>query len=396
MENLIGVPVFIGVLLLAMVLGATASATRFCTMGGVSDWLNIGDTGRLLAWFMAIAVAIGGATLLEATGIVSLDATRPPYRATEFAWPRYLLGGFLFGIGMVLASGCPTRNVLRVGSGSLKGLVVLLLVGISAWLMTRTDLYAIVFHSWLQHLSVNPGPPQDLGALLAAATGMDRAAARMWLGGLLVLALLIPVLRSADFRSRRGNVIGGVVVGLCVTGAWYLTGGPWGRAWQDDALWLDQPPIGVGVQSYTFVNPLGETLTFIGNGGSLQLLTVGMVAVLGVLLGALAWNVLTGRFRWEWFTTREDFLRHAAGAVLMGVGGVLALGCSVGQGITGVSTLALGSWLALAAMIIGAATALRVQYYRLLYEDASLLDALISAWVDLHLLPRRWRRLDAL
>lgn len=396
MENLIGVPVFIGVLLLAMVLGATAGATRFCTMGGVSDWLNIGDTGRLLAWFMAIAVAIGGATLLEASGIVSLDATRPPYRATEFAWPRYLLGGFLFGIGMVLASGCPTRNVLRVGSGSLKGLVVLLLVGISAWLMTRTDLYAIVFHSWLQHLSVNPGPLQDLGALLAAATGMDRAAARMWLGGLLVLALLIPVLRSADFRSHRGNVIGGVVVGLCVTGAWYLTGGPWGRAWQDDALWLDQPPIGVGVQSYTFVNPLGETLTFIGNGGSLQLLTVGMVAVLGVLLGALAWNVLTGRFRWEWFTTREDFLRHAAGAVLMGVGGVLALGCSVGQGITGVSTLALGSWLALAAMIIGAATALRVQYYRLLYEDASLLDALISAWVDLHLLPRRWRRLDAL
>lgn len=396
MENLIGVPVFIGVLLLAMVLGATAGATRFCTMGGVSDWLNIGDTGRLLAWFMAIAVAIGGATLLEATGIVSLDATRPPYRAAEFVWPRYLLGGFLFGIGMVLASGCPTRNVLRVGSGSLKGLVVLLLVGISAWLMTRTDLYAIVFHSWLQHLSVNPGPPQDLGALLAAATGMDRAAARMWLGGLLVLALLIPVLRSADFRSHRGNVIGGVVVGLCVTGAWYLTGGPWGRAWQDDALWLDQPPIGVGVQSYTFVNPLGETLTFIGNGGSLQLLTVGMVAVLGVLLGALAWNVLTGRFRWEWFTTREDFLRHAAGAVLMGVGGVLALGCSVGQGITGVSTLALGSWLALAAMIIGAATALRVQYYRLLYEDASLLDALISAWVDLHLLPRRWRRLDAL
>lgn len=396
MENLIGVPVFIGVLLLAMVLGATAGATRFCTMGGVSDWLNIGDTGRLLAWFMAIAVAIGGATLLEASGIVSLDATRPPYRATEFAWPRYLLGGFLFGIGMVLASGCPTRNVLRVGSGSLKGLVVLLLVGISAWLMTRTDLYAIVFHSWLQHLSVNPGPLQDLGALLAAATGMDRAAARMWLGGLLVLALLIPVLRSADFRSHRGNVIGGVVVGLCVTGAWYLTGGPWGRAWQDDALWLDQPPIGVGVQSYTFVNPLGETLTFIGNGGSLQLLTVGMVAVLGVLLGALAWNVLTGRFRWEWFTTLEDFLRHAAGAVLMGVGGVLALGCSVGQGITGVSTLALGSWLALAAMIIGAATALRVQYYRLLYEDASLLDALISAWVDLHLLPRRWRRLDAL
>lgn len=396
MENLIGVPVFIGVLLLAMVLGATAGATRFCTMGGVSDWLNIGDTGRLLAWFMAIAVAIGGATLLEATGIVSLDATRPPYRAAEFVWPRYLLGGFLFGIGMVLASGCPTRNVLRVGSGSLKGLVVLLLVGISAWLMTRTDLYAIVFHSWLQHLSVNPGPPQDLGALLAAATGMDRAAARMWLGGLLALALLIPVLRSADFRSHRGNVIGGVVVGLCVTGAWYLTGGPWGRAWQDDALWLDQPPIGVGVQSYTFVNPLGETLTFIGNGGSLQLLTVGMVAVLGVLLGALAWNVLTGRFRWEWFTTLEDFLRHAAGAVLMGVGGVLALGCSVGQGITGVSTLALGSWLALAAMIIGAATALRVQYYRLLHEDASLLDALISAWVDLHLLPRRWRRLDAL
>jgi len=80
----------------------------------------------------------------------------------------------------------------------------------------------------------------------------------------------------------------------------------------------------------------------------------------------------------------------------MGIGGVLAMGCTIGQGITGISTLALGSFLALGAIILGSATTMKVLYYKMLYEDASVFDALLSGWVDLHILPRSLRRLDAL
>lgn len=396
MDSLVGLPVLLGVFALALVLGAVAGKTRFCTMGGVSDWLNIGDTGRLGAWFLAIAVAILGATVLESLGVLSLSETRPPYRAAEFAPVRYLLGGFVFGIGMVLASGCPTKNLVRFGNGSFKALVALLAVGVCAYLMTQTDFYAVVFYSWLQYLNLDLGRSQDLGSLLAGISGLDAALLRPLAGGLVAAAILAMVLRSVGFRARRDNLLGGLVIGLCIVGGWYLTGGPWGRQWQDEALWLDRPPIGVGVQSFTFVNPTGEMLRFIGAGGAAYLLTFGVVAVCGVVLGALVQALATRRFRLEGFASGGDFLRHAGGGALMGVGGVLALGCTFGQGITGVSTLALGSFMALGAIILGAATTMKVQYYKLLYEDASLLDALLSGWVDLHLLPRAWRRLEAL
>ncbi len=396
MSELIGLPVLGGGFALALVLGAVASKTRFCTMGGVSDWLNMNDTGRLGAWFMAIAVALVGALLLEAAGVFGLGDTRPPYRAAGFSPLRYLLGGFLFGIGMVLASGCPTRNLIRLGNGSLKALLTLLTVGVGAYLMTRTDFYALVFHSWLQHLTLTIEGGQDLGNLVAMPFNAEPGRVRLLVGLTLVSLLLLMLLRSADFRRLPANWAGGVVVGLCVVGGWVLTGGPWGRAWQDEALWLAQPPVGVGMQSFTFVAPTAEMLSWIGAGGELRLLSFGVVAVIGVALGALLHALIVRRFRLEWFNSIGDTLRHLGGGALMGIGGVLALGCTVGQGITGVSTLALGSLVALGSIILGAATMLRVQYYRLLYEDASLLDALLSGWVDLHLLPRRWRRLDVL
>lgn len=400
LSGLIGLPVLGGVFVLAMVLGAVSSKTHFCTMGGVSDWLNIRDTGRLGAWFMAIAVAMLGVTLLEAAGVLSLAATRPPYRETGFALIRYLLGGFAFGIGMVLASGCPTKNLVRLGNGSGQALVALLAIAGGAWLMTRTNFYALVFHSWLQYLTVDFSrygiPDQDLGSLLAAAGGFDAQRLRLLLGLALALLIALVVARSADFRARGDNLLSGLVVGLCVIGGWYLSGGPWGQSWQDAAQWLDQPPAGVGVQSFTFVNPLGEMLTYIGAGAPARLLTFGIVAVAGVVTGAFGHSIVARRFRPEWFRSWSDFLRHLIGGALMGIGGVLALGCTIGQGISGTSTLALGSFLALGAMILGAASAMKIQYYKLLYDDASWWDALLSGWVDLHLLPQTWRRLEAL
>lgn len=400
MSQWIGWPVLAGVFGLAVLLGAVASQTRFCTMGGVSDWLNINDRGRLGAWFMAIAVALLGVSILEATGTVDFGDTRPPYRSTVFAPARYLLGGFLFGIGMVLASGCPTRNLIRLGNGSLKALVTLLVVAVCAYLLNQYGFYGLLFHSWLQYLAQDLGrfdlPGQDAGSLVAALFGADPPTTRLLIAWLLAGLILLLVLRSADVRRLPGNPLSGIVIGLCVVGGWYLTGGPSGQEWQEEALWLEQPPVGVAVQSFTFVGSTGEVLAYLSAGGNSRWLTFGVVAIAGAVLGALLHAVVARRFRLEWFSSPADAGRHVGGGVLMGVGGTLAMGCTVGQGITGVSTLALGSLLALAAIILGAATTLKVQYYRMLYEDASLFDALLSGWVDLHLLPRGWRRLDAL
>jgi hypothetical protein len=211
-----------------------------------------------------------------------------------------------------------------------------------------------------------------------------------------IAVIAIVLLFTADFRASREAWSSGLLVGLIVAGGWYLTGGPWGQEWLEAAEWLDQPPAGVAVQSYTFVNPLGEMLDFLFQSGAPHLITFGMLGAAGVVLGAAAMALLSGSWHLEWFASWGDFMRHMIGAALMGCGGVLAMGCTVGQGITGVSTLAVGSWLALISMILASATTMKIQYYKMLYEDASMLDAWLSGWADLCLLPASWRRLEAL
>jgi uncharacterized membrane protein YedE/YeeE len=399
-ESLIGLPILAGSFVMALVMGAVAHKTHFCTMGGVSDWINMGDKGRLGAWLLAIAVAVLGVMVLELQQIADLDNTRPPYRSSNFAWPRYLLGGLMFGVGMTLASGCTTKTLIRLGGGNLKSAVVLLVVGIFAYLMTRTDFYGIVFHSWMQPLSLDLGQlglsSQDLGNLLGTVvenhdTVFLRAAAAVAVAG----AIVVFVLATAGIRGNGNNLFAGLVVGLCITGGWYLTGGPIGQEWIEAVEWLDERPVGVAVQSYTFVNPVGETLSYFSDPGNTLLLTFGVAAVFGIVIGAFLYAVISGKFRIEWFASWSDFLRHIIGAALMGIGGVLALGCTIGQGISGVSTLALGSFLALGATILGSVIAMKVEYYRIVYEDASWSATFLSTLVDLRLLPKSLRRLES-
>ena len=177
MEITLNMQVLIGAFAIAVVLGAVVNRTNFCTMGAVSDWVNMGDGRRMRAWFLAIAVAIVGVMVFELFALADLDTTRPPYRSSNFAWPRYLLGGLLFGVGMTLASGCGNKTLVRIGGGNLKSLLVVIVAGVFAYLMTKTDFYAVLFHSWVQPLSVNLGAMgfdgQDLGSLVAGVIGGD-------------------------------------------------------------------------------------------------------------------------------------------------------------------------------------------------------------------------------
>jgi hypothetical protein len=383
---------------IAFVMGAVVQKTNFCTMGGVSDWVNMGDTGRMGAWLFAIAIAIAGVLFLEGRALVTLDSTLPPYRSASFAWARYLLGGLLFGVGMTLGSGCGNRNMVRIGGGNLKSLIVLAVIGVMAYLMTKTRFYELAFHGWINPLSVDlahwGASSQEMSVLLAQASGLELAQSRYLLGGALVLLFLVLAFRSAGFRSRFDNILGGAVVGLAVLGGWYVTGGSLGQQWLEAVEFMDTPPIGVGAQSYTFINPAGEWFAFLLTPGW-SLVSFGMAALAGVVAGSFIYSLITGTFRFEWFSSWHDLATHLAAGVLMGIGGVLAMGCTVGQAISGFATLALGSLLTFLAIILGSALTMKVQLYRMMYEgEANLFSALVTSLADFRLLPKALRRHD--
>lgn len=366
--------VLVAVFVIAMALGAIVNKTNFCTMGAVSDWINIGDTGRMRAWLFAMAIAITGVLVMETAGLINLSGeTFPPYRTANFSWLRYLVGGALFGIGMTLASGCGNKTLVRVGAGNLKSLMVLVIASVMAYLMMWTSFYEKGFHPWVSATAIDLAQhgvnTQQLGAVIAGLSGLPFSPAlHAVTGAVLALGLFIYVFRSVDFRGSVDNLLGGAAVGFAVLAGWYLTGGSLGQAWKEYAEFASQVPSRVQVQSYTFISPMGDSVRYLLSPDNTALINFGVVALAGVIAGSFIYALITKSFRIEWFVSLKDFISHAAGGVLMGVGGVLSMGCTVGQAITGMSTLALGSLLTFFAIVIGAAATMKYQYWRMLQE----------------------------
>jgi len=361
----------LAVLALALVFGAAAQFSRVCVPGGLGDWMFRGEHGRLAAYFIAIGVAVIGTGLLQALAGIDLNDTRPTYRSPEFAWGRYAIGGFLFGVGMVLARGCPVRNLVKLGQGNLQSLPVLLVMALTAYAMTRTSLYADWFLPWVGSLSLNLTqfgvPRQDLASLFGG--GADLA---------LVLALVVGVAfltlsaRSlARSTAHRGTIwLGGGLIGATVAAAYWLTGGPLGQKAMEAAEMMDTPPEGLGTQSFTFAAPLGDVVHYLSHPAATSAITFGVVAVAGVLLGALLSALARREFAMQRFGAPREWARTLTGAVLVGVGSVLAMGCTVGHGLSGIAVLALGSFVGLAAILAGAWSALKVE--ALLSERATV------------------------
>jgi uncharacterized membrane protein YedE/YeeE len=374
MEFTIHNQVLLAVFAIAVIIGAVANKTNFCTMGAVSDWVNIGDTGRMRAWVFAMALALSGVIALEAGGVVNLSAeTFPPYRTANFAWLRYLVGGLMFGIGMTLASGCGNKTLVRVGSGNLKSLVVLLIAMIGSYLMLWTPFYEKLFHPWVSATAINLAqhgvPTQEVGSIITGMFGMQPSRALNFTVAIIAaIGMFAFVFRSVDFRGNADNILGGAVIGLAVVAGWYLTGGNMGQAWKEYADMATDIPSRVQVQSFTFISPMGDSVRYLMNPGKMSLINFGIMALAGVIAGSLLYALVTKSFRIEWFSSFRDFAIHAVGGVLMGVGGVLSMGCTVGQAITGISTLAVGSILTFCAIVIGAAGTMKFQYWRMMQE----------------------------
>ncbi len=405
---------------IAFILGVVVNKTNFCTMGAVSDLVNMGDAGRLRAWILAATVALIGVMLLEALGRVDLSSTLPPYRGSEFQWGRYILGGLLFGIGMTFASGCGNKTLIRIGGGNIKSIFVFVVIAIIAYYMVDpfkelpATWYQTYFSSWLGEASISLSTPQDLGSIVGNWFNVEPLTMRLIVGGIVAVIALRYIFGSADFRKSGDNIFAGVVIGLIVMLAWYVTSnvavttedgsfsmtqfyGEWDMMMDSEAGKPKNGSTNLQAQSFTFISPIGQMFGYVGSSFSSAFMTFGVVSVLGVIFGSLLWSLVTRSFRIEWFNSFKDFYMHMIGAVLMGFGGVLGLGCTVGQGISGVSTLALGSFLVFISIVFGSAITMKIQYYQMVYEeDATFIKSLLSSLVDMKLLPAGMRKLDAI
>ena len=385
--------------ILGFILGYVVNKTNFCTMGAVSDLVNIGDSSRLKAWLLAITTAIVGVTSLEYFGIVDVSESRIPYRNSVLFWPRYIIGGIMFGIGMTLASGCGNKILIRIGGGNLKSIFVLLIAGLMALLMTRTDFYGLIFHSWMSPISPDLAklgiPDQSVQTIFSSLTNIDAGNILITIFiPLLICVFLLKYIFSSYTSLSSDNILSGVVVGLVVTFAWLISGGELGQAWIENNDFLDTPYPSVGVQSFTFINPMGEVLIYTSSVFDNFYLTFGVTALISTIVGSFVYSLISNNLRIEWFANKHDFFRHFIGAVLIGIGGVLSLGCTIGQGVSGVSTLALGSIITLLSIIFGASLMMKIEYYKAVYEESSFIELLKNALIDLKVLPGKLRTLE--
>ncbi len=352
-----------GGFVLAFIFGAIANKSNFCIMGAISDVVNMGHWGRVRMWLLAVAVAIIGANLLHYFGQV--DLTKSVYQRPVLPWLSLLLGGALFGVGMTIAAGCTNKNLVRLGGGSVRSLVVLVFLAISAY-MTLKGLFAQWRSSYLDPVAIdlttlglaNPG----LGTLVAKLTGLPAPAALLTSLGAVGAVLLGFVFIDGRFRRNPVQVAAGLVLGLLVVAGWYLTG-HLGHGENPETLEMVYFATNTRtLESVSFVAPTAYSLEMLmlWTDKSLRV-TFGIASVAGVVLGSFACAIVTRQFRWEGFASLQDLRTQLTGAVLMGFGGITSLGCTVGQGMSGLSTLALGSLLAVAGIVAGAVAAMKWQ-----------------------------------
>jgi uncharacterized protein len=352
---------------IAFVFGLVAARTNFCTMGAISDVVNMGHWGRMRMWLLAMAVAILGTTALAYSG--QIDLAKSFYLRPNLTWLSYAVGGLLFGIGMTLASGCGNKTLIRIGGGSLKSIVVLLFLAASAY-MTIKGLFGVWRVAWLDPVALDLGARgiagQDLGTLAAPLLGIERRTAIAALAAIVGIAMLAFVFADRDFRASWEHWLGGAVIGLAVVAGWYVTGH---MGFGENPETLENTYFATNsrtLESMSFIAPAAYLLELLMLWSDKSLAaTFGIAVLLGMVAGSGVYALASRTFRWEGFSSAKDTANHLIGAILMGVGGVTAMGCTIGQGITGISTLAVGSIIATLAIMAGCWATLKYQYWRL-------------------------------
>ncbi|KQP38901.1 YeeE/YedE family protein [Pseudorhodoferax sp. Leaf274] len=350
-------------LALSMVFGAVAQRTHFCTMGAVSDIVNMGDWTRMRQWALAAGVAVLGFGALVFSG--RIDPSSTLYASNRWLWLSALVGGGMFGFGMVLASGCGSKTLVRIGGGSLKAVVVFVVMAVAAGATLR-GITAVVRVATVDPVSWQLGTQAALPQLLAPVAGWGLPATSLALG-LVVGGALVGWALVGDGFVRAGNLLAGLGIGAVLVAMWWVSGHLGHVAEHPETL--QEAFVGTysgRIEALSFVAPYAHALDWLMFfSDNSRVLTLGIVSVVGVVAGSAVVALASHRFRWEGFGGPGDLANHLCGAVLMGVGGVTAMGCTIGQGLSGLSTLSLTSFVALAAILAGAVAALRYQHWRL-------------------------------
>jgi uncharacterized protein len=341
MPSAANIVILIG-LLIGLVYGAVGLLSGFCLMSSLRGWWAQGDSRLVRTYALAMGGAIAATQLLAMRQVVDLG--KSIYLQPTFSAPLMFVGGILFGYGMVLSNGCGSRALVLLGRGNLRSLVVVIVLGIAAE-VTLKGLIApgrIELLQWTQMTASATSMPA-----LIAKLGVSETFARSLVAPIISAALIIFAFSHAPFQRAWGQIAAGLIVGLLVAAGWYATG----YLGADE---FNPTP----VTSLAFIAPIADTLQYLMLSTGLTL-NFGIVTVAGVFAGSLVTALATQRFHWEGYSSPQHMLRSVSGAVLMGVGGATALGCSVGQGLTGLSTLALGSFVAVAGIFLGTAIGLR-------------------------------------
>ncbi|SDS63983.1 YeeE/YedE family protein [Bradyrhizobium canariense] len=329
-------------LVIGLIYGAVGLLSGFCMMSGLRGWWAQGDSRLVRTYALAMGIAIAATQLLAVRQVVDLG--KSIYLQPTFSAPLMFFGGLLFGYGMVLSNGCGSRALVLLGRGNLRSLVVVIVLGVAAQ-MTLKGLIApgrIAILQWTQMTATVTSLPALISKL-----GVSETFARTLVAPVVSAGLIIFAFAHAPFQRAWGQIAAGVIIGLLIAAGWFATG----YLGADD---FNPAP----VTSLTFVAPIADTLQYMMLSTGLTL-NFAIVTVIGVFTGSLVTALATQRFHWEGYTSPSHMLRSISGAVLMGAGGAMALGCSVGQGLTGLSTLALASFVAVAGIMLGTAAGLR-------------------------------------
>ncbi len=329
-------------LVIGLIYGSIGLLSGFCMMSSLRGWWAEGDGRLVRTYALAIGVAVVVTQLLAAQG--SVDLGKSIYLQPSFSAPLMFFGGLLFGYGMVMSNGCGSRALVLLGRGNLRSFVVVVVLAIVAQ-MTLKGLIAPARIAMVQ-ASQATATVTSVPALLASF-GLHEIPARMLAASIIGALLIMFAFAHQPFRRSPGQIAAGVAVGLLIAAGWFATG----YLAADD---FNPTP----VTSLTFVAPIADALQYVmlSTGSTLNF---GIATVGGVFAGSLVTALATGRFHFEGYQSPRHMLRSAGGAALMGAGGVMAFGCSIGQGLTGFSTLALASLVAVAGIMAGTAVGLR-------------------------------------
>ncbi|MEL7166063.1 MAG: YeeE/YedE family protein [Pseudomonadota bacterium] len=326
-------------LLGGIALGLAARVGRFCTLGAIEDVLYSSDSRRIRMWGIAIGVAIIGTQWAMATG--AMDASATTYLDRVWNPAATIIGGALFGYGMALSGNCGYGALARLGGGDLRSFMIVLVMGLSAYFVMSGPLaHARV---WLFPVETDAEAAQGFGVFAQSVWGISPLITGLVLGG----GILALSLSSADMRASPRHIFWGAVVGLAVVSGWLGT------------YWIAQSGFGnEPIETHTFAAPIGDTIYYsMTASGNTVSFSVG--SVLGVIIGAALGSYSKGHFRWEACEDPRELKRQIGGATIMGAGAILAVGCSVGQGISAFSTLAYSAPIAFGAIFIGASLGLR-------------------------------------